>query len=63
MWNNKKCFPLCQTYKPTTIQNYISKRWPNIQEASDLSTAHNVVQWEVISHQCHKGNDGAAKPQ
>ena len=43
MWNNKKskkkkkkCFPLCQVYKPTIINilNYISKKWTNIQEAS-----------------------------
>ena len=31
MWNNqkqqKRCFPLCQTYKPTVILNYISKKW------------------------------------
>ena len=34
MRNNQKqqksCFPLCQTYKPT-ILNYISKTWTNIQ--------------------------------
>ena len=31
MWNNKKqqnsCFPLCQTYKPTIILDWISKKW------------------------------------
>ena len=37
MWNNKKqqnSFPLCQTYKPTIILNYISKKWINIHGAS-----------------------------
>ena len=37
MWNNQKqqknCFPLCQTYKPTIILNEISKEWTNIQRA------------------------------
>ena len=38
MWNKQKqekiCFPVCQTYKPTIMLNYISKKWTNIQEAS-----------------------------
>ena len=37
MWNNQKqqksCFPLGQTYKPT-ILNYISKKGSNIQGTS-----------------------------
>ena len=27
-------YPLCQTYSPTVVQNSISKRWTNMQEAS-----------------------------
>ena len=27
----KSRFPLCQTYKPTIIFNYISKKWTNIE--------------------------------
>ena len=39
MWNNQKqqsCFPLCQTYKPTILLNWISKKWTKIQRGKWL---------------------------
>ena len=48
MWNNqnnKKWFPLCQTYKPTIILNKISKKWTNI-----------LIKWLIHGTKCRKDN-------
>ena len=52
MWNNqkqqKRCFPLCQTYKTTIILNWISKKLTNIQ-GQMVNPRHQTPQGQSIA--------------
>ena len=47
MWNNQKqqecCFPSCQTYKPTIILNYISKKWKRRKDNQLQSLEYFII--------------------
>ena len=59
MWNNqkqqKRCFPLCQIYKPAVILDLISKKWTNIQGGKWLihgTKRHKDDQLQSVENPC-----------